>query len=144
MESHHATIIRSLWATSTDAQRTEMVRTVNELANAPPPRPELTFEDDRRIVRWDGGHVQFSLKAILRFRLVQELYFSETGQLSAAEIGDLLYGDDLKDWDAIRVLGGKTENLNLEPARCPYMIEVEKQGLKILNRCEPLSVRVSQ
>ena len=89
------------------------------------------------------GLFSTTLKSTPKFlHLVKELYFSETGKLSAAEIGELLYDDDLKDWDAIRVLGGSTETKNLEPAECPYMIETEKQGLRILKRCEAITLRV--
>lgn len=104
---------------------------------------ELRFDDARRTIRWDRGHCVFSAKAVLRYRLVKELYESETGQLSAAEIGERLYDDDMKDWDAIRVLGSSTENTNLEPANFPYMLEAEKQGLKILKRCEAITLRKS-
>lgn len=112
------------------------------LANVIPIRPVLQFDDDRRIVRWDGGHCLFSSKAVLRYRLVKGLYFSETGKLSAAEIGELLYDDDLKPWDNIRKLGASTEELNLEPSSCPYVIEIENQCLKILERSGTITFRV--
>lgn len=113
-----------------------------DMANSTQVRPVLYFDDDRRIVRWDGGHCAFSAKAVLRYRLVRELYDSETGKLSAAEIGELLYDDDLKPWDNIRKLGSSTEELNLEPVGCPYAIEIEEQHLKILERSGTIPFRV--
>ena len=113
-------------------------------------RPELHFNDERLIVRWDSGHVKFSKQAVRRYKLVKYLFKSETGYRSAAELEEKVW--DLKErlifikWNTIRMLGTNTEK-NLEQENCPYMIEVEGEGLKILQRhtkpaCELSILRV--
>ena len=119
------------------AESREILRNaLNELANAPPPRPELTFEDDRRIVRWNKGHIPFSRQAERRYRLVLELYLSGRGELSAAELGEVLWNNDTISWDVVRKLGENTENDQLEPVSFPYEISVdhENQSIKIFPR----------
>ena len=116
---------------------TALVEYRESLVAAAPSRPVLHFDDDRRIIRWDGGHVKFRSNGVRRYFFVKELYLSETGYLSAAELGERLHDDDLKSWDAIRMIGTRTENDNLEPVSFPYMLEVYRSLYKIpvdLNR----------
>jgi hypothetical protein len=95
---------------------------------------DLIFEDETRSVHWDGGSIQFSKKAFQRYKLLKILWVSPSRSLSAAEIGEILYGDERKDWDTIRKLGNNTETQNLEPKNFPFFIEPESQNLKLVTR----------
>ena len=106
------------------------------LANVQPIRPVLQFDDDRRIVRWDGGHCPFSKQAERRYRLVLEFYSSGRDTLSAAELGESLWDDDTISWDVVRKLGENTENDQLSVSSFPFEIIVdhESQSLSFFPR----------
>jgi hypothetical protein len=99
---------------------------------------ELRFEETRPdatlSIQWQHGQITFSRRERRRYALVKSLYLSDDKTLSGAEVAEKIYRNDLKKWNAIRLLGYFTEKKILEPNKFPFIIIQENQTLKLIRR----------
>jgi hypothetical protein len=89
----------------------------------------LEFNDETRVIQWNKEKINFTYKARLRYKLIKELYLAEEKMLTAAEIGEILYGNDLFSWNAIRMLAERTYEQLINYKDFPYFLEIENQNI---------------